>query len=262
MYEKTNRLPLAIGLWALVPFLQEGVSIPWWAWLLVFIIVFALVLALTRGGRRPTTGPDAGMAMRSTEDAVLSSEVKPATGVQVPPVPTGMPDRRDIPLEENMPELRNVPDMRDMPEIPPMRDVPVERDMPGLRDMPDLPDMPVEEEIQGLQDVPDWQDVPDPAGIADTREVPFTPPAPPPDDLTIIEGIGPRINEILHRRGVITFLQLSEMDMIELDRVLASENVGIADPASWAEQARLAANGDWEGLQRYQDQLKGGRRVV
>jgi len=192
--------------------------------------------------------------------------------VQVPPVPPVTPDLRDIPLEEDMPELRNVPDMRDIPETPPMRDVrdvPVEQDMPEMRDVPDLRDIPetpmrdvpVEEEIQGLQDVPDWRDVPDIPGIPETRDVPFTPPAAPPDDLTIIEGIGPRINDILHRRGVTTFRQLNEMDMNELERILAAENLGIADPTSWSEQARLAANGDWEGLQRYQDQLKGGRRV-
>ena len=261
MFVKTSSLPLAVGLWGLVPFLQEGVNIPWWAWLLVFIVVVALVLALVRGGSRTTASRDEEMSMRSTEDAVLSSEVKPATGVQVPPVPTLTPDRRDIPLEEDMPELRNVPDLRDIPETPPMRDVPVDQDMPDMRDMPDLRDVPVEEEIQGLEDVPDWRDVPDLPGVPDTHDVPFTPPDTTPDDLTIIEGIGPKINDILHRRGVTTFQQLAGMDMNELDRMLASENVGIADPASWAEQARLAANNDWEGLQRYQDQLKGGRRA-
>jgi hypothetical protein len=32
------------------------------------------------------------------------------------------------------------------------------------------------------------------------------------------------------------------------------------DPQGWIEQARLAAQGDWEGLKKLQDELKGGRR--
>jgi DNA-directed RNA polymerase subunit beta' len=35
----------------------------------------------------------------------------------------------------------------------------------------------------------------------------------------------------------------------------------ISDPSSWPQQAGLAAAGDWEGLEKLQDSLKGGRRA-
>ena len=31
------------------------------------------------------------------------------------------------------------------------------------------------------------------------------------------------------------------------------------DPATWAKQAQLAAEGNWEELETYQDHLKGGK---
>jgi hypothetical protein len=31
------------------------------------------------------------------------------------------------------------------------------------------------------------------------------------------------------------------------------------DPATWPEQAKLAAEGNWEELKKRQDELKGGR---
>jgi hypothetical protein len=33
------------------------------------------------------------------------------------------------------------------------------------------------------------------------------------------------------------------------------------DPGTWSAQARLAANGEWELLEEYQEELKGGREV-
>ncbi len=35
----------------------------------------------------------------------------------------------------------------------------------------------------------------------------------------------------------------------------------LADPATWPNQARLAAGGKWEALERYQEKLKGGQEA-
>ena len=83
-----------------------------------------------------------------------------------------------------------------------------------------------------------------------------------PDDLIIIEGIGPRISGVLKNNGVKTFAQLAAMQPAEIKAILnaVDERLGrIADPSSWPEQAALAARGDLEGLQKLQDSLKGGR---
>jgi predicted flap endonuclease-1-like 5' DNA nuclease len=81
------------------------------------------------------------------------------------------------------------------------------------------------------------------------------------DDLKIIEGIGPRIAELLTSCGITTFRQLGETPVERLEEILRSANLRLADATTWPEQARLAAEGDLEGLGTLQGQLKAGRRV-
>lgn len=81
------------------------------------------------------------------------------------------------------------------------------------------------------------------------------------DDLTKVEGIGPAIAVVLNRAGIQTFAQLAESTASEIEEVLAAAGARfkVHDPASWPEQARLAASGDWPALFAYQDRLVGGR---
>lgn len=90
------------------------------------------------------------------------------------------------------------------------------------------------------------------------------PPAPAsmpvvPDDFTVIEGVGPKINEFLHNAGYQTYQQLAAADMQTIDNMLDEAKLRLADPTTWGEQARLAAAGEWQALKEMQDQLKGGR---
>lgn len=80
-----------------------------------------------------------------------------------------------------------------------------------------------------------------------------------PDDLTIIEGIGPKINSILQAAGVNTFTQLAALEPQRITEILTAGGIRLADPKTWPEQARLAAAGEMEKLHAYQDTLKGGR---
>ena len=80
-----------------------------------------------------------------------------------------------------------------------------------------------------------------------------------PDDLTKIEGIGPKISSLLQAAGIKTFEQLSQADVGKIDEILEANNLGFHNPGSWPEQAKLASQGHWEELQAMQDQLKGGR---
>lgn len=89
-------------------------------------------------------------------------------------------------------------------------------------------------------------------------------PAPPlvPDDLKRIEGIGPKISSILQAAGIATFAQLAQADVGRLRDILSQAGITqISDPTTWPEQARLAAAGDWAGLEALQAKLKGGRRL-
>ncbi|MBN1221543.1 MAG: DUF4332 domain-containing protein [Anaerolineae bacterium] len=83
-----------------------------------------------------------------------------------------------------------------------------------------------------------------------------------PDDLTVIEGIGPKISGLLQAAGVTTLAQLAETDVAQIRQILEDAGlIRLADPTTWPEQAKLAAAGDWQALQKLQDELQGGRRV-
>ncbi len=80
------------------------------------------------------------------------------------------------------------------------------------------------------------------------------------DDLEIIEGIGPKIAQVLREAGITTFARLAETPPETLRELLKTAKVRLASPETWAEQARLAAQGKWEELHTFQSQLKGGRQ--
>jgi len=86
-------------------------------------------------------------------------------------------------------------------------------------------------------------------------------PAAEPDDLTKVEGIGPKIAEILATAGLSTFSSLAATSADRVKEILeaAEGNFAAHDPTTWPQQAQLAANGQWEELQKWQDELDGGR---
>jgi len=81
------------------------------------------------------------------------------------------------------------------------------------------------------------------------------------DDLTVIEGIGPKISGILQAAGITTFAHLATTEVSRLTQIVREAKLSLADTRSWPEQAALAAAGDWGKLKALQDELKGGRRV-
>ncbi|MCB0584496.1 MAG: DUF1049 domain-containing protein, partial [Phaeodactylibacter sp.] len=82
-----------------------------------------------------------------------------------------------------------------------------------------------------------------------------------PEDLKIIEGIGPKIEELLKSAGIGNWAALAEAEVELLRDVLesAGPTYRIHDPSTWPAQARLAANGEWGVLKEYQAELFGGR---
>ena len=82
-----------------------------------------------------------------------------------------------------------------------------------------------------------------------------------PDDLTILEGIGPKINQLLQEAGIRTFAQLAVSQASELKAILDPAGLQFIDPSSWGEQAKLAAEGKFDELKILTDSLKGGRKV-
>ncbi len=84
---------------------------------------------------------------------------------------------------------------------------------------------------------------------------------PAADDLTTLEGIGPKVARLLEGIGITTFKGLAEADLGKLREALDSAGYRYMEPAGWVEQAALAARGDTEGLQKLQETLKGGRKM-
>ena len=84
------------------------------------------------------------------------------------------------------------------------------------------------------------------------------------DDLKRIEGIGPKIASVLQASGVRTFAQLADTAPERLEQILAEADpklANLADTATWPRQAKLAASGKWDALEKWQDRLRGGRQA-
>lgn len=81
------------------------------------------------------------------------------------------------------------------------------------------------------------------------------------DDLRKIEGIGPKIEELLNKAGIATFKDLSESSRDAIKELLneAGPQFRMHEPESWPHQAKLASNGEWQELKEYQEFLSGGR---
>jgi predicted flap endonuclease-1-like 5' DNA nuclease len=79
-----------------------------------------------------------------------------------------------------------------------------------------------------------------------------------PDDLTKIEGIGPKVQSVLNAGGIHTFSELASAETDTLRRLLDEAEYRYMNPGSWPRQAGLAASGNWEALEKLQDDLKGG----
>jgi large subunit ribosomal protein L17 len=81
------------------------------------------------------------------------------------------------------------------------------------------------------------------------------------DDLTIIEGIGPKVAKLLAGIGISSFADLAKSDYSLIRKTLDEAGYKYMEPTSWFDQAELAAKGDAEGLKKLQESLKGGRKV-
>jgi predicted flap endonuclease-1-like 5' DNA nuclease len=80
------------------------------------------------------------------------------------------------------------------------------------------------------------------------------------DDLTVVEGIGPKINDLFKDNGIKTFADLAKQTVPQMRAVLdkGGARYRIANPATWAQQADLAAKNQWADLKKLQDELSGG----
>ena len=81
------------------------------------------------------------------------------------------------------------------------------------------------------------------------------------NDLTVVEGIGPKIKELFHNHDVNTWKALSECSIEKCQTVLNSggDRYKIHKPGTWPKQAKFAHEGKWAELLKWQDELDGGK---
>ncbi len=81
--------------------------------------------------------------------------------------------------------------------------------------------------------------------------------------MTKIEGIGPKIAQVLADAGITTFAALAGTSAGRLREILnaAGSRYRITDPTTWPEQAAHAAAGDWDKFNELVGRLKAGKRA-
>lgn len=84
------------------------------------------------------------------------------------------------------------------------------------------------------------------------------------DDLKKIEGIGPKIAGILKDAGIDTFETLSNQSSARITEILTAaggNSYNRFNPETWPDQAKMASEGKWDELAKWQDELKGGKKT-
>jgi len=210
-------------------------GLPWWGWVIIILVIFLLFWLVFRSRpeeevKTPPPAPKAEAPVRAAEVVPPVNEVKAA----------------EMPAEVAPMAASEMP-----AEVAPAASM-MEEPLPASEVEAAVASM--ETPVQAAEAAP--MEVPDRAA-----EIPMASASAPikPDDLTIIEGIGPKINGILQAAGVNTFYQLAALEPQHIMEILTAAGIRLADAKSWPEQARLAAHGEMDRLKAYQDTLKGGR---
>jgi len=82
------------------------------------------------------------------------------------------------------------------------------------------------------------------------------------EDLTVVEGVGPKISELLIAAGIAAFKQLASAKVSKIEEILkaAGSRYALANPGTWPEQAALLAAGKFEDFEKLAKELDGGVR--
>jgi predicted flap endonuclease-1-like 5' DNA nuclease len=80
-----------------------------------------------------------------------------------------------------------------------------------------------------------------------------------PDDLMVIEGIGPRLSTVVAAAGFTSFAALADAEEPALREMLVHAGFKTVNPSTWPAQARLAADGKWDELRELQRRIVNGK---
>jgi predicted flap endonuclease-1-like 5' DNA nuclease len=110
-----------------------------------------------------------------------------------------------------------------------------------------------------LEDHEGWQPVGEIPGLAEAQDTLGRPVI--LDDLKVVEGIGPQVEEVLQSAGITNWAGLANSNPTALRDILdaAGPDFSAHDPSTWPQQAVLAIGGHWHTLRSLQDSLREGR---
>jgi hypothetical protein len=247
---------------------QESRS-PWWLFWLLIVLALLGVLGWWWSSQREKPARLDEVA----PPAPIKPEAIQAHPMQAAEVPTAPVQTEDImaELEEELPPIRVEETVTEFEEeLPPIR---VEETVTEFEE--ELPPIRVEETVTEFEEelppirfgetVAELEEELPPIRFGETvaeleEELPPMPVE--ADDLTVIEGIGPKIARTLEAAGIGTFRELASAEVSRLVEILSQDrNLRMHNPESWPEQARLAAAGEWAALQTMQAGLRGGRQA-
>lgn len=90
-----------------------------------------------------------------------------------------------------------------------------------------------------------------------------TPLLPKDDELTLIDGITPKVQKLLQTKGITTFQDIVDEDVAGLEALLLNAGTGYdtISPIAWPDQARLALHHKWSELEEYQEILRSAKHA-
>lgn len=73
-----------------------------------------------------------------------------------------------------------------------------------------------------------------------------------PDNFERLHGVGPKAAAALVAAGIFTYGELAQRSPADVETIIHTAGVRLpGSAATWPEQAKLAASGNWNGLERY-----------
>lgn len=78
------------------------------------------------------------------------------------------------------------------------------------------------------------------------------------NDIQKINGIGPKLEEVLHGSNIKSFQDILDTPMDTLKDIIknAGSNFSLIDPSTWHDQAAIAVRGAWDEFEKFQDNMK------
>ncbi len=191
-----------------------------------------------------------------------------------PPAPEPEPAPPPPPAPEPEPAPPPPPPPAPEPVAEPEPESPTPEPEPEPAPPPPAPEPEPEPEPEPPPPAPEPEPEP-PAPEPEPEPEPAPPPPPPApvpvaaepvkaaksDDLQKVEGIGPKIANVLIENGILDLEDLTDAPVERLREILraAGSRYAMVDPGTWPEQALLGAMGEWDALKELQDKLDKGR---